>query len=544
MRGYPTKEEAKKEIEKTYPSPKYIIEFSRDEDYDYFEKKYLEKLYDNYYFLLNYDKFLEQTKIGFILKDYIKTATPSKSYYGPDVETLYYLVIDTEIMEQIKSELIKRYNPKKFFKFVKKERWYHQVSEYVFYLPDKNLKLFIYNIHSLQNELIRTNLFSLELYKGTGEYVKIKIEDQKYVCKIKLGESKDFVEDLSLEWYDRKEQIPLFFFEIPEGTPEQVRKLVLSIFKDDIQPEVIKDGEDIYEIYPIVYDIIKDEPLQNLAALTKKLKYTQGVWRNYNISYKPEYDKLVKENLEKLDKNKIEFSIDKRNKIKNIIFSDIRGMTSEGRVTIEEKNAYIDLHYAGTDTILHELLHITTITIDWLPFLREAFNSVMTFIIFESPISEFKESMEKTIAKKYWHISPGRYVLFPYFIYKKFVIDNIESFKNMFFAEDTTTLNKYLKEVFSDRLFYEEILFLESTRPDFAYDENNDRKLFYVLYTLYFKKEVFSKNYTYQIFDLTGFSVGYINKITGEKEYYDYRKFMEDTPELKSLLLKLDKIYK
>jgi len=559
LKSLPTKEKQEEEIKRKYSAPKYrvMLDIKWYDQISHQKRKYVKKELGEYYFFNNYPQINE--KIDSVFVDSGEIEYYDLDEFGTITKKVYYLVIDTEIMKKIKNKLIKDYDPKIFLEeYVRKYRWDSDIAEYRYFIPKYELKLYLYNIWGIHKATrIRTKNFSFQAQNGTRLVFKIEEKGIEYTGFVYLIYSDEYEQRIPLEWESLYEPIPILFFDIPLELPSEFRKLVMSVFTKDINPYYIEDGEDLYDVLPIVFDIQENKVLQNEEAFIKALDYTTEKWREYTISYPPKYKKPIHIALDFLDKNNILFRADQREQIKNIIFSNI--ITGwAGTVKTELPNIYIDLMgaYEG-NTILHELLHKCTLTEDWLPFLREAFTELMTIILSETPEKSFSATAESAASKKRsYHRMPGRYILFPYLIYRKFIREKIEIFREMFVAESQDELVKYLKEVFEDKLYYEEILYINDKdrrehHPTYKlYEEINDYKLFRAMYIIYFFKENFSKEYTYEISAMSPRDVSYTKKGLKVEEYhlgdsipisYHFADYVNKTPEIQTLFIKLEK---
>ncbi|MBD3197973.1 MAG: hypothetical protein GF317_23185, partial [Candidatus Lokiarchaeota archaeon] len=298
-------------------------------------------------------------------------------------------------------------------------------SEYKGYRGEEN-PFFIYNdiiFYNLSSSRgyetsIESKFIYLKLKRYTAMSFYIKYNTKSYFIKVIHGYNKQFIKKCVFEWYRSIFNIPIVIFSLPKEMPESIKDLILELCGNLLEPKFVSDNgkEYKYKIPIIAFDEISGTIYSGYEYLASRL-YDSFIWNrkktaNINKIYEIYHPKNQKKFLKQLtnilkifDENKIEFNTNIRDTLTTIIFNIRSLILKRGSVHTtmidNEKVLFIDLsNYAATEDeiILHELLHYTTVSVNFIKIIRECFNTLATYLLLPEP--KFKEFIEKSLRSK------------------------------------------------------------------------------------------------------------------------------------------------
>lgn len=382
----------------------------------------------------------------------------------------------------------------------------------------------------------------------------IKYNDNSQTIKIIRGYKKQYAKKCVFEWYRHKFLIPIIVLIISKELPKKIKKLILLLCSDLITPTIYTDSEDkskrytckvptiAFNIDGTVYSGYKY--IASLFLDSFKWKRKDKTYTIYHPKENKEIEEKIKEILIIFNEKDIQFIKDVRKNLKSIIFTYDITKFAKGtvyRTTIDKENVLIiDLSIdPSKKTILHELLHYTTYSINFIPMLRESFNTLATYLLL--PKNQFNKFIKETLLKgeeyeKELIIGTNIYAysILPIFFYEIIGKNNIDKYFNLFFSDTKEEFIDKLKQIFTKKKFYEEITYLidykntdKNIKSDFLENYTNI-KLFAdditrSIFIIYYNKKEFSDNFTKRICYLSSNKVCY----TDEKKTIGYTKWIE-----------------
>jgi hypothetical protein len=420
------------------------------------------------------------------------------------------------------------------------------------------LKFYKLKKHYLDNNDIRMKTGRFSVKDDHILTFNVQKDNQNWDIHISTATSEKFKYTFSFEWYETEQYFSLVIFDVPLQVPTSLWNTVLLLSQGLLKSEEITDGEDVYTIPVIAFEVNRPYFISGESYFIQKVFSESFPWRTIQIYYppnQPELAEFIHQGLAILDKNKISFLPEKET-LDAIIFSyGIRGIAA-GQVNIDRIGdhiqIFVDLSQHATITIeiiLHELLHKTSCTINFIKPLRESFTTLATYLLLPpESLEQFEKnalvSPEKESRWSHLFGPDSAYTIFPLFLYHTFLKEskNIAAFINLYLSQTEAEFLTKLPEVFSKKFFYEELTYLADFRneekyPKYDWDymhETDSNSIILQIIAIYFFKEELAKNYTYSLAYLSSRSAGFQEKGKPQNEadfqYYNLDSYIKKLP--------------
>jgi hypothetical protein len=481
-----------------------------------------------------------------------------------ELPTLFYAILSKEEFSKLQKEL-NQIPLKIYIQFLQNyfeeyphlftEKWGSYTTAVPFLVVAiDNLKFYNLSLRHIPDRDIRlkTGRFAVK-----DEYFfsfRVEKDGKTWEISISQATSDSFKATYTFEWYETERYFPLVIYNVPLQVPTSLWNIILLLSQDLLKGSEITDGEDVYPIPIIAFEINRPYFLSGKSIFVRKIFSNSFSWRTLQIYYpkdRSNLEELIHQGLAILDAHKISFLPEYQKDLEAIIFSyGIKGIAA-GQVSVEyiggRAHIFIDLgsFTITAEIILHELLHKTSYTVYTTKTIRESFTSLATYLLL--PPEELQKFQQKVLSGELrggGFFGPDlAYTIFPVFLYQTFLQENPLAFISLYTTPTLEELLAKLPTLFTKKLFHEELTYLCDFRNsdkyleyDYEYlmNDMNANKIVMQLLAIYYFKEELTKNFTYRLVFLNLWRAAFQQKgvpsSEADIEYHELDPYIKKLP--------------